>query len=189
MEEVTTKGKVILVLGAASCGKSEWAENLAKASQKPVTYIATAIAHPDDPAWQKKIEKHALRRPQSWSTAEVPTALSAYLTERKGEDCLLIDSLGTWVANGLETEDQDWEETVISLLSNLENASSEVILVGEETGWGVIPAYKSGRLFRDRLGNLTRRIGEIATEVYLVTGGYALPLNQIGLSLKTISND
>ena len=47
----------------------------------------------------------------------------------------------------------------------------------------MIPAYKSGRIFRDRLGNLTRQIGENATEVYLVTGGYALPLKAMGYPL------
>ncbi|MDR9405185.1 MAG: bifunctional adenosylcobinamide kinase/adenosylcobinamide-phosphate guanylyltransferase, partial [Halothece sp. Uz-M2-17] len=103
-----------------------------------------------------------------------------------GQNCLLIDALGTWVANSLDADDQVWEKTVTEFLESLKQTSAEVILVGEETGWGVIPAYKSGRVFRDRLGNLTRRIGEIATEVYLVTGGYALPLSQIGQPLNSI---
>ncbi|NJM97588.1 MAG: hypothetical protein HC800_10890, partial [Phormidesmis sp. RL_2_1] len=46
------------------------------------------------------------------------------------------------------------------------------------------PAYESGRIFRDRLGNLSRRIGEIATDVYLVTGGCALNLSTLGTRLK-----
>ena len=178
--------RVILVVGPASSGKSEWAEKLAQASTKPVTYIATAIAHADDPAWQEKIQKHASRRPPSWSTAEIPTALADYLNQENSHNCLLIDSLGTWVANLLDADDQVWEKTVTDFLESLKNPSAEVILVAEETGWGVIPAYKSGRMFRDRLGNLSRRVGEIATEVYLVTGGYALPLNQVGQPLNSI---
>lgn len=177
---------VILVLGPASSGKSEWAEKIANTSEKPVTYIATAIAHSDDPAWQEKIQKHFSRRPPSWSTEEIPSALAPYLQQETGENCLLIDSLGTWVANWLEADDQVWEKTVTDFLESLKATSADVILVGEETGWGVIPAYKSGRTFRDRLGNLTRRVGEIATEVYLVTGGYVLPLNQIGQPLNSI---
>lgn len=180
------KGKVILVLGPASSGKSEWAEKIANASQKPVIYIATAIANPDDSAWQEKLKKHTLRRPQSWSTEEIPIALAPYLQQETGENCLLIDSLGTWVANWLDADDQTWQKTVADFLESLKATSAEVILVGEETGWGVIPAYQSGRTFRDRLGELTRRVGEIATEVYLVTGGYALPLNQMGQSLNSI---
>lgn len=175
---------VILVVGPASSGKSEWAENLAKQSQKSVIYVATAIANPNDSAWQEKLQKHAQRRPQSWSTQEIPVALTDYISrENTADNCLLIDSLGTWVANWLDTPESEWKKTVNEFLDVLKQTSAEVILVGEETGWGVIPAYESGRIFRDRLGNLIRKIGENATEVYLVTGGYALPLNKIGLAL------
>jgi adenosylcobinamide kinase/adenosylcobinamide-phosphate guanylyltransferase len=52
--------------------------------------------------------------------------------------------------------------------------------VGEEVGWGIVPAYPMGRSFRDRLGRLVREIGVIADHVYLVTGGYALDLTQFG---------
>jgi adenosylcobinamide kinase/adenosylcobinamide-phosphate guanylyltransferase len=53
--------------------------------------------------------------------------------------------------------------------------------VGEETGWGVVPAYPLGRTFRDRLGGLIRRLGSVADTVYLVTGGHALNLSQLGV--------
>lgn len=190
IETVETSQKqleqIILVVGPASSGKSEWAEYLAKQSPNPVTYIATAIADPNDPAWQDKLQKHALRRPPSWSTQEIPTALADCLQQAQPQECLLIDSLGTWVANLLTSEDQEWEQTVKAFLDSLNQTAAQVILVGEETGWGVIPAYKSGRAFRDRLGDLIRRVGENATEVYLVTGGYALPLSQLGQPLTAL---
>jgi adenosylcobinamide kinase/adenosylcobinamide-phosphate guanylyltransferase len=40
-----------------------------------------------------------------------------------------------------------------------------------------------GRLFRDRLGELTRRVGAIADAVYLVVAGYAVDLQQVGTPL------
>ena len=55
--------------------------------------------------------------------------------------------------------------------------------MAEETGWGVVPAYSTGRLFRDRLGNLVRRLGAIANPVYLVTGGHVLNLSTLGFPL------
>jgi adenosylcobinamide kinase / adenosylcobinamide-phosphate guanylyltransferase len=70
------------------------------------------------------------------------------------------------------------------LLASLEKTSGTIILVSEETGWGVVPAYPLGRLFRDRLGSLTRRVGAIAQAVYLVTAGYALDLTQLGTPLE-----
>jgi hypothetical protein len=60
--------KVILVTGAARCGKSEWAEDLAINSQKTVVYIATARQNPDDLEWQQRIQKHQQRRPPDWIT-------------------------------------------------------------------------------------------------------------------------
>jgi len=175
---------VILVLGPANSGKSEWAEQLATKSPKAVTYIATAIADPNDPAWQEKIQKHIARRPSDWSTQEIPEALVDYLEQQAtDQQCLLIDSLGTWVANCLSYSAQQWEIIVNQFLTTIQNTSADVILVAEETGWGVIPAYPAGRVFRDRLGDLTRQMGGNATDVYLVTAGYALPLTQLAYPL------
>jgi adenosylcobinamide kinase / adenosylcobinamide-phosphate guanylyltransferase len=172
--------QVILVTGAARSGKSEWAETLALRSGRSVVYVATAQSYPDDLEWQARISLHQQRRPASWQTLTVPIELAATLDQASAADCLLIDSLGTWLANLLEQDESAWEQTVQALLLSLSQAQCQVILVAEETGWGVVPAYAAGRLFRDRLGNLTRRIGAIANPVYLVTGGYALNLCQLG---------
>ena len=69
------------------------------------------------------------------------------------------------------------------LLERLRSSLAHVILVAEETGWGVVPAYPSGRLFRDRLGMLSRQIGSISDTVYLVTGGHVLNLSELGRKL------
>jgi adenosylcobinamide kinase / adenosylcobinamide-phosphate guanylyltransferase len=174
--------KLILVTGPARSGKSEWAEILATQSGKSVVYIATAQVNPDDLEWQTRIAKHQQRRPAEWITQPVPIALSDALRQGQPEQCLLIDSLGTWLANLLEDEDE-WHQTCSNLLLSLEQAVSDVILVAEETGWGVVPAYPTGRQFRDRLGQLTRQIGAIADPVYLVTGGHVLNLSRLGLPL------
>jgi len=157
--------KIILVTGAARSGKSEWAEYLAKISQKPVIYIATSSVDEKDQEWCDRIERHRQRRSPQWQTQEIPRQLSETIDNSPFSHCLLIDSLGTWVANCLEMS---------------------AALVAEETGWGVVPAYPLGRLFRDRLGDLCRRIGTIADAVYLVTGGHALNLSQLGQSLSII---
>jgi adenosylcobinamide kinase/adenosylcobinamide-phosphate guanylyltransferase len=150
--------KIILVTGAARSGKSEWAEYLAKISQKPVIYIATSSVDEKDQEWCDRIERHRQRRSPQWQTQEIPRQLSETIDNSPFSHCLLIDSLGTWVANCLEMS----------------------------AGWGVVPPYPLGRLFRDRLGDLCRRIGTIADAVYLVTGGHALNLSQLGQSLSII---
>jgi adenosylcobinamide kinase / adenosylcobinamide-phosphate guanylyltransferase len=52
-----------------------------------------------------------------------------------------------------------------------------------------VPAYSSGRLFRDRLGQLVRRLGAIANPVYLIVGGHVLNLSLLGSPLPTPLNE
>lgn len=174
---------LILVTGPARSGKSEWAEAIAHQSTRSIVYIATAQVNLDDRDWQERIAKHQRRRPAEWQTRQVPIALAAAIVQAKPEECLLIDSLGTWLANLLDQSETAWQQSVSDLLSSLQQTPSDLIFVAEEVGWGVIPAYESGRLFRDRLGSLTRAIGAIADAVYLVTGGHAIDLTRFGVRL------
>jgi len=181
----TTKStaRLILVTGPSRSGKSEWAETLAMQTGKPVIYIATAKADPDDLEWLARIEKHQQRRPPEWTTRLVPAELAATIREHSDSGyCLLVDSLGTWVANLLDQDSAVWERTLQELLDSLQIAGT-VIFVAEETGWGVVPAYPIGRLFRDRLGEVVRRLGVISNPVYLVTGGHVLNLSALGSPL------
>ncbi|MGQ9658580.1 MAG: bifunctional adenosylcobinamide kinase/adenosylcobinamide-phosphate guanylyltransferase [Thermochromatium sp.] len=176
---------LILVTGPARSGKSEWAERLAQTSGRPVIYVATAREDPADAEWMARIAAHRQRRPAHWSTLCVPIELeSAMATVGAGDVCLLIDSLGTWVANLIELDDAAWQGRCERLLAALELCpAAQLILVAEETGWGVIPAYPSGRRFRDRLGDLVRRIGPRCSATYLVTGGHVLDLHRLGLPI------
>ena len=176
--------QLILVTGAARCGKSEWAETLATKSNKAVTYIATATIDPTDAEWQERIVRHQQRRPVTWETRAAVEDLAMTINQAQASDCLLVDSLGTWVANLLDRSAAQWDNLTQELLGELPTSLATIILVAEETGWGVVPVYPSGRLFRDRLGMLTRQIGSISSTVYLVTGGHVLNLSQLGTKLS-----
>lgn len=102
--------------------------------------------------------------------------------------CLLIDSLGTWLANLIENNAEDWEYRQDIFLTALQQTDATVICVAEETGWGIVPAYELGRRFRDRLGSLSRKVGAIATETYLVTSGYALPLSKLAQPVQGVTD-
>ncbi|MEA5576400.1 bifunctional adenosylcobinamide kinase/adenosylcobinamide-phosphate guanylyltransferase [Anabaena sp. UHCC 0451] len=181
--------RVILVTGPARSGKSEWAENLAIQSDKPVVYIATATEDPHDQEWQKRIQKHKERRPQDWVTLYAPVELAATLSNTKADTCILIDSLGTWVANFLEQDDLNWEKTLAQLLTVVSLSEADLLFVAEETGWGVVPAYPIGRKFRDRLGAVVRQLGAICETVYLVTGGHVLNLSVLGFPLTATKSE
>lgn len=177
-----------LVTGPARSGKSEWAEYLAQQTGQSVIYIATGQSNSSDLEWQRRIEQHRQRRPQAWQTLEVPVDLPTTLSALSTPDhCLLVDSLGTWVANCLEQDETCWQQTLESFLNSLKRLTGSVIFVAEETGWGVVPAYPLGRTFRDRLGTVVRRLGGVANAVYLVTGGYVLNLKALGSPLPPIT--
>jgi len=173
-----------LVTGASRSGKSEWAEKLASESGRSVIYVATADVSADDPEWQARIEQHRQRRPATWKTIAAPLELAITVRSAKPSECLLIDSLGTWLANHLAQDDRTWQTLTQELLTSLQQAHCSVIVVAEETGWGVVPAYPAGRQFRDRLGTLTRQIAAIAKPVYLVVAGYALDLRYLGVPIN-----
>lgn len=177
--------QLILVTGAANSGKSEWAESLAIKTQQPLIYIATATKNEDDEEWSNKISAHQKRRTFIWQTWEIPKKLPASISQIPIDNCALIDSLGTWVANYLEEDEQVWQQQVEQLILALKNAQTNqpIIIVAEETGWGVVPAYSMGRLFRSRLGKFIRNVGRIADDVYLVVGGYAVNISQIGTKI------
>ncbi len=180
----TSNSQIILVTGPSRSGKSEWAETLARQTGKPVIYVATAKADPDDVEWLARIDKHQQRRPSEWTTLLVPVDLVGTIRQYSQSNCcLLVDSLGTWVANLLDRDSLVWQRTLQNLLDSLVDTAGSVIFVAEETGWGVVPAYPSGRTFRDRLGELVRQLGIIANPVYLVTGGHVLDLSALGLRL------
>ncbi len=175
---------IVLVTGPSRSGKSEWAERLAQqlamAEDRQVVYVATAQTNAADAEWSDRIALHQKRRPADWQTQEVPLALAEAIIQANPTDCLLIDSLGTWLANLIEQDAEQWATTQQALLRSLRSTAAIVVLVAEETGWGVVPAYELGRRFRDRLGTLSRAVGQVADDVYLVTGGYALNLSALG---------
>ena len=176
--------KITLVTGASRSGKSEFAEMLAAKTNKSVIYLATAKVDATDKEWQTRITQHQRRRPPSWQTLVVSEQLSSAIEQALKSECLLIDSLGTWVTNFLDLEPGEWQKISDRLLASLQATSAEIIFVAEETGWGVVPAYRLGRLFRDRLGDLSRQISNIADTTYLVAGGYVLNLSLLGEPLS-----
>jgi adenosylcobinamide kinase / adenosylcobinamide-phosphate guanylyltransferase len=176
---------LILITGPSRSGKSEWAEALAQRTTQPITYIATAVHNADDPEWEARIAQHQQRRPASWKVLELNRELISYLQHQQDPTaCLLIDSLGTWLASWLEESEEHWEPIATAFMEGVANYQGTVILVSEEVGWGVVPVYPMGRLFRDRLGTLNQTLAVMAKEAYLVVSGYALDLKKFGISTQ-----
>ncbi|MGB2742207.1 MAG: bifunctional adenosylcobinamide kinase/adenosylcobinamide-phosphate guanylyltransferase [Cognaticolwellia sp.] len=97
--------KIQLIIGGARSGKSSLAEQYAKASNLPVTYIATAQAF--DVEMTQRISLHQADRSQHWALIESPLLLaqaieSAMASSSNGQGiCILIDCLTLWLSNSL----------------------------------------------------------------------------------------
>lgn len=165
-----------LICGPASGGKSRWAEHLAMNSGRQVVYLATGPLLPEDADWQRRLERHRLRRPSHWLCREVGAGLAASLLDLRADQIGLIDSLGTWVAAWLDADMPSWTRACDELADTLRRSAAPLLLVCEQVGWGVVPSSAAGGRFRQRLAELEQRLMADAAAAWLVMAGRALDL-------------
>ncbi len=160
-----------LILGGVKSGKSRLAENWAKATAVPVTYIATATAQ--DNEMQQRISRHQSERPETWLTVESPIHLASTLQQVDAEGkCLLLDCLTLWLTNLLLTEDETQLRTEIdALLTCLPNLSAELVMVSNETNMGIVPLGELSRRYCDEIGLLHQQLASLCDNVILTVAG------------------
>jgi adenosylcobinamide kinase/adenosylcobinamide-phosphate guanylyltransferase len=172
--------RLTLVSGPSRGGKSRWAEHLADGSRLAVVYLATGPLRPDDLPWQERLRRHRERRPPQWQCREVGGELAAGLGSLLPGQLGLVDSLGTWVAAHLEREQGEWELRRQGLIAAIAACPAPLVVVCEETGWGVVPPTAAGCRFRDRLGALQERLQHHSDAAWLVLQGRAIDLRALG---------
>ena len=181
----TRQGSVTLVLGGVRSGKSRYAQQLAEQSDR-VLFVATAKITDDE--MQRKITRHREERPTTWTTVEEPLELARVLAHHQTEcDVMVVDCLTIFAANLLEEEgenDEAIEQRIEALCAALRSADCSVVLVSNEVGSGVVPAYPLGRRYRDLLGEINQRVARVADDVVLMVAGLPLALKgHLGVTL------
>jgi adenosylcobinamide kinase/adenosylcobinamide-phosphate guanylyltransferase len=173
----TRQGSVTLVLGGARSGKSRYAQQLAEQSRH-VVFVATAKV--SDEEMRAKIERHRKDRPEEWPTVEEPLDLHEVLAEHElDSEVIVVDCLTIFAANLLEAEGEDSdaiERRVEALCEALRTAQCTVVLVSNEVGSGVVPAYPVGCRYRDLLGEINQKVARVANDVVLMVAGLPLAL-------------
>ena len=180
--------RLIFILGGARSGKSSHAERLA-AQISPtgqVLYVATAQAWDDEMA--ARIANHQAQRPANWRTLEAPHHVGAAITQAAQTaaapwQVLLLDCL-TLLANNViapmpepldvQAAEDALRAEVDALLAAYAADSATWIIVSNEVGLGIVPAYPLGRVYRDALGRANQQIAALADEVLFMVAG--LPL-------------
>jgi len=173
-----------LILGGVRSGKSRLAEQLARDSGRPVTYLATATASDDE--MRARIAAHRQRRPAGWRLIEEPLALPAVLESACGAgQCVLVECLTLWLANLLWAE-ESWrlDRELAALDALLPGLPGQVIFVSNEVNMGVIPVNDLARRYGDLAGSLHQRIAAQAGQVVLTVAG--LPLVLKGPALTSL---
>jgi len=167
--------EIILVSGGVKSGKSEFAEYLAS-KEKNVTYIALSENRPNDKSWNEKVKVHQLRRPKSWKLIETEN-LIPIIKVNKG--VLLVDSLGGFIVSSLKKKDDEWKNCLDNLLYYLASYKSKIIIVAEQTGWGLLSEYEIGNIYTDRLGTCLKEITKISKENWITINGKAIKLDNM----------
>ncbi len=169
-----------LILGGARSGKSRLAEQIAKDSKLTVTYVATAQVWDDE--MRDRIDHHQAQRPQEWQLIEEPLYLAECLQHidqnaPKTGQVILVDCLTLWMSNLLMNEDQNLQLAECQkLLAVLPTLKSEIILVSNETGLGVVPMGEITRKFVDESGRLHQQLGQISDKVMFCVAGFPMTL-------------
>lgn len=185
--------KLFFLLGGVRSGKSEYSEKLVSSISEKVAYIATSEIIDDE--MKKRIEIHRKRRPKSWETYEIlGEDIKIYKLREifnqiisKKIDVVLIDCITNLLSriiykyklDEVEVIDNKLEKTIEeevvlffdSFLEIIKNSNLNVVIVSNEVGLGVVPPYYLGRIFRDLMGIINKKVAGCSDEVYFFVAG------------------
>lgn len=185
-------GRLVLVTGGVRSGKSLFAEHLAATLGHKVLYLATSEIRDQEMAL--RVKAHQDRRPSNWSTIEEPIKIKEVISAIGQEyqvvlvDCLTLYISNLMAKNGLMQENdnndltvQPEQESIITheieqLCSVAKETCVTTLIVTNEVGWGIVPSYPLGRLFRDLVGQCNQIVAAHSDEVFLLVAGLPIKI-------------
>lgn len=191
-----------LITGGARSGKSSFAERYAAKLADSGIYIATAAI--GDEEMRERIERHQRQRQEGafqWHTIEETLALPERLRalNELGDTAVsdghkplvvLVDCLTLWLTNTLLAYEHEPAERLDQEVDRLVEAVAAyrhpLLLVSNEVGSGIVPAYPLGRTFRDAAGRMNRKLAAVCQRTFLVVSGIPVDLSRIAVSLDDL---
>ena len=190
---VTTKSKLVLVLGGARSGKSEFAEKYVLHAGNLCGYIATAEVLDEEMA--ERVKLHQARREKRWITFEAPYEAEKTFPEA-GErtDAILFDDITIYLSNMLYGKNAPQgttaekaavvRERMKVLLDAAKACGRTVVFVSNEVGSGIVPDNAMAREYRDISGWVNQQIGEAADQVFYVVAGQAVDIKRLAFKFE-----
>lgn len=177
---MSRQGRLILVSGGASSGKSSVALHLSGSAKKRA-FVATG--QPLDDEMAERIRRHRASRGPGWDTAEVPVDLEEWFREKgRAYRAIVLDCLTLWLSNlaARGVQDAQVPEVVDRLLQAIRATQTRVVVVTNELGMGLVPVDASARRFREVSGLVNQQVGRAADEVYFVVCGLPVRIKSHG---------
>lgn len=191
---------LVVVTGGVRSGKSRAAQRLAEMRAREGQAVVVAVfARESDPEMIQRIEAHRTSRPEAFEVIEAGSS-AQWLESVADGSLLLLDCLGTCLGQAMLDA---WGETaapvsdmaeatelptsfeaafsnrVDMLVAGLIARRGDTIVVTNEVGQGVVPAFATGRIFRDELGRANRALVDVADAAYLVVAGRLVDLTAL----------
>lgn len=164
---------MILIGGGGRSGKSRKALEMLNAAGPRRGFIATAEASDDE--MRERITRHRDERDPAIVTWEEPFAVAERIRAEDGNyDAIVVDCLTLWLSNILLAGRADLEEEFRKLVEASAQSGTQIILVTNEVGCGIIPEYPLARRFRDEAGRLNQMAAQRASEVYWMVFGIGM---------------
>jgi adenosyl cobinamide kinase/adenosyl cobinamide phosphate guanylyltransferase len=197
---------LVVLTGGARSGKSAIAQELARVRFLDGHRVVAVVFGDEsqDAEMTERIVRHRADRPQEFRVVEAADCHS-WMNEVADDEVVLLDCLGTLLARALDEElalparvpdsadtgdvlpeglAAGVESRVDAIIDEILARAGDTIVVTNEVGGGVVPAYASGRLFRDVLGRANRRLVQSADAAYVVICGRALDLTALPTSVR-----
>lgn len=186
-------GKIILVTGGASSGKSEFAEGLLesikKQDEKPL-YIATSRIF-DEEMQEKKLKHIKRRQAFNWDCLEIHEGVGEFIRDKVFNRKILIDCVTMLITNIIFEFDKNFDgkdrTTSLKIKEEVELQIGEIIkvarekdidliLVTNEIGLSVVPENSLSRFFVKLSGEINNVLAKNSDEVYFVVSGIPMKI-------------
>lgn len=166
--------KITFITGGARSGKSSLAMTLASKIKGKKAFIATL--KPLDKEMHERVKMHISKRPKGWDTYEEPLKPGICLKNLGSKySAIVLDCLTLYLSNIMHKE-MDIEKEIKRFIRAIKGSGSNIFIVSNEVGMGIVPENKMARRFRDMAGMLNQKVAQIADKVYLVVSGIPIKI-------------
>ncbi len=170
-----------MITGGAASGKSRWAVTYFKACDNVLYW---SVSDNMDADTMKRIDYDCKANDVEWV---IKTGFCDDPVEQiTGHKFVVMDSTASYTSAVIKSMCPDISkmdeplkkeierkviDDITAMYDKIDDCEGNIIVITLETGFSITPADRSQLLFREILGNVNQRIGNISDEVYLSASG------------------